>query len=109
MVGILLSGLSRISSGTARVIATAMRGRSNRSVSPVSWATTITLRTNGERDDQCSFMGFLFDLDAGGPDQGAPARGLGRQVLGELVGGGLEIRPVLPGRAVPEPRVAERL
>jgi hypothetical protein len=34
---------------------------------PALWATIITLRTNGERGDQCSFMGLLRPPDAGAP------------------------------------------
>jgi hypothetical protein len=38
------------------VVAATVRTQVMRSVSPRSWATIITLRTNGERGDQCSFM-----------------------------------------------------
>ena len=37
-------------------IATTVRTQRRRSTSPVSCANTITLRTNGDRGDQCSFM-----------------------------------------------------
>ena len=42
--------------GGARVLAATVRTRLSLSTSPVSWATIITLRTNGERGDQCSFI-----------------------------------------------------
>src|ERR1700730_7837605 len=55
-VGIFDSGFSSISAACGLVKATTLRTQEMRSVRPNSWATIITLRTKGERGDQCSFM-----------------------------------------------------
>jgi len=58
-VGIFDNGLSRISSASGLVISTTVRAPVMRSATPRSWATIMTLRSNGERGDQCSFMVIL--------------------------------------------------
>src|SRR6185503_6982899 len=58
-VGILPSGLKRISSRLAVEDDTSVFTVSMRLASPVSCANTITLRTNGDRGDQWSFISSL--------------------------------------------------
>src|SRR5262249_48248694 len=55
-VGSFDSGFSFISSRCGLVVATTVRTQVRRSTSPNSCAAIMTLRTNGERGDQCSFM-----------------------------------------------------
>jgi hypothetical protein len=55
-VGSLLKGLSACSSLLVVVIATGVRTSDSRSTRPSSCAAIMTLRTNGERGDQCNFM-----------------------------------------------------
>src|SRR5262245_58318712 len=55
-VGSFDSGFSFISSKCGLVVATTVRTQVRRSTRPSSCAATMTLRTNGERGDQCSFM-----------------------------------------------------
>src|SRR5207344_1322454 len=50
-------------------MATTVRTQVSRSARPVSWAAIMTLRTNGERGDQCNFIAdsralFQFHVDA---------------------------------------------
>src|ERR1700722_19044671 len=54
-VGILLSGLKRMTSALVSLMVTLTRCSAIRSAMPSSWATTTTLRTKGERDDHSSF------------------------------------------------------
>src|SRR5690606_23157358 len=55
MHGILLSGLSAINSALGASLIATVRTQFNLSVRLRSGATTITLRTKGERGDQCNF------------------------------------------------------
>src|SRR5215813_2709003 len=54
-VGILFSGLKRITSALVSLLLTLTRSSAIRSAIPSSWATTTTLRTKGERDDHSIF------------------------------------------------------
>src|SRR5215813_8371970 len=55
-VGSFDSGFSFISSKCGLVVATTVRTQVRRSTRPSSSTAIMTLRTNGERGDQCSFM-----------------------------------------------------
>ena len=50
------AGCRASDSGCGLVVAATVRTRVSRSARPASCATIITLRTNGERGDQCSFI-----------------------------------------------------
>ena len=56
IAGIFDSGLSCINAAWGLVIAATVRTHTMRSTRPRSCAAIMTLRTNGERGDQCSFM-----------------------------------------------------
>ncbi len=55
-VGSIPSGFSRMSSRCGLMPPTTVRTQLSRSMTPVSAAAIITLRTKGERGDQCSFI-----------------------------------------------------
>src|SRR5271165_5446837 len=54
--GVAASAEAANRSALGAVMATTVRTRVSRSARPVSWAAIMTLRTNGERGDQCSFI-----------------------------------------------------
>src|SRR6202453_4854507 len=85
-VGIFDNGLSFISSACGLAVSATVRTHVIRSAMPRSCATIMTLRTNGERGDQCSFMNDprdRFSLGFWSRDEASDlpcSRGVGKSV-----------------------------